>query len=96
VKVDHLESTNPGDQAEITFQFFGEPPFSLTLRVSTIPDKKNKKSKLLRMHTINNVEGYTHSFYTSQEGIYEVVQLQDLHCRYPRDEVSAGKLLEYR
>jgi hypothetical protein len=67
----------------------------MTLRVSTIPDKKNRKSKSLQMHTINNIVGHTHSFYTSQEGIYEVVQLQDRYCRYPREEVSGGKLLEY-
>ena len=78
------------------FQFFGEPPFSMTLRVSTIPDKKNRKSKPVQMHTINNVLGYTHSFYTSQEGVYEVVQLQDKYCRYPRDETGATKLLEYQ
>jgi hypothetical protein len=81
------------------FQFFGEPPFSMTLRVSSIADKKNRKSKSLQMHTINNVQGYTHSFYTSQEGVYEVVQLQDRYCRYPREEsgsaVAGGKVIEY-
>ena len=70
----------------------------MTLRVSSIQDKKNRKSRSLQMHTINNVQGYTHSFYTSQEGVYEVVQLQDRYCRYPREDVgssvAAGKLIE--
>ena len=81
------------------FQFVGEPPFNMTLRVSSITDKKNRKSKSLQMHTINNVQGYTHSFCTSQEGVYEVVQLQDRYCRYPREEsgstVVGGKVIEY-
>ena len=87
-----------GDQAEITFEFFGVPPFSMTLRISPISDKKTRKSKSLQMHTISNVQEHRHSFYTSQEGVYEVIQLQDKYCRYPRDEVAAaagGKLVEY-
>ena len=60
----------------------------MTIRVSSIKDKKNRKS--LQMHTINNVQGFTHSFYTSQEGVYEVVQLQDRYCRYPREEFGSA------
>jgi hypothetical protein len=70
----------------------------MTIRVSWIPDKNNRKSKSSQMHTINNVQGYRHSFFTSQEGVYEVIQLQDKYCRYPREEVGAaagGKLLDY-
>ena len=63
----------------------------MTLRVSPIQDKKNRKSKPSQIHTINNVEGHKHSFFTSQEGVYEVIQLQDKYCRYPREEVASGK-----
>ena len=83
-----------GDQAEITFELFGVPPFSMTLRVSSIQGK-NRKAKLLQMHTINNVLGHSHSFFTSQEGVYEVTQLQDRYCRYPREDTGSSKLLEY-
>jgi hypothetical protein len=76
-----------GDQAEISFQFYGEPPFSMTLRVSSVPDKKTRASKTLQMVTVDNIQGYTHKFTTSQSGKYEIVQLQDRYCRYPRKEL---------
>jgi len=85
-----------GEQAEIKFELFGVPPFSLTVRVLPVSDKKHKKQKSMQMHTINNIQDYTHSFFTSQDGDYEVVSLQDRYCRYPRDDGgSAGKAIEY-
>ena len=88
-----------GDQAEILFQFVGEPPFNMTLRVSSIADKKNRKSKSLQMHTINNVQGYTHWIYTSQGGVMRLFScgmgIVGIRERTVGSAVAGGKVIEY-
>ncbi|OLL22675.1 Nucleoporin POM152 [Neolecta irregularis DAH-3] len=70
------------------------PPFSFTYARTEVVDKKRKtKPKIYETHTVQTNE-HVYSLFTSQEGSYEVISLQDARCRYPHDLSTSQKLLK--
>ena len=68
-----------GDQAELVFHFTGTPPFSFTYTRSEYLGKP-PKLKPVESHSVANVEGHEYSIFTSTQGTYEVVSMEDAHC----------------
>lgn len=63
-----------GDTAELSFRFKGSPPFTFTYTRSVDGQVKERK-------TIKKVQSHQYSIFTKENGVYEVVALQDKHCR---------------
>lgn len=63
-----------GDTAELSFRFTGTPPFTFTYTRSVYGKVRERK-------TINKVTSHQHSIFTKEDGVYEVVALQDMYCR---------------
>ncbi|KAK6454697.1 uncharacterized protein RJT20DRAFT_60531 [Scheffersomyces xylosifermentans] len=80
-----VEDLHEGDQTEITFRFFGEPPFSLTyVRTTEAHEKKNKKAgksiEIVETHSIKDIWEFEHTVLASLEGTYEAIEVSDAHC----------------
>jgi nucleoporin POM152 len=77
-----------GGEAELSFEFWGTPPFEFTYIRSTNV-RKGKKSEVLDIkHDIS----YEHkmTIKTSDEGTYEVVAIKDKFCSFS-SQVPTGK-----
>ncbi|KAJ8099904.1 hypothetical protein POJ06DRAFT_254849 [Lipomyces tetrasporus] len=75
-----IQDIHEGDRAEIVFRFSGAPPFALTY---TRSEKIGRSSRelVLETHTISDIEEDTYSIYTSMEGVYEAISIEDRYCR---------------
>ncbi|KAG8897050.1 hypothetical protein FRB99_008481 [Tulasnella sp. 403] len=73
-----------GDQAHITFELLGTPPFTFTYQRTELPDpSKGKPPQVLETHTVSGVTSRTYSISSSQEGTWTVTFIADKYCRYP-------------
>ncbi|KAK9241015.1 hypothetical protein V1525DRAFT_447562 [Lipomyces kononenkoae] len=75
-----IQDIHEGDRAEILFRFSGTPPFTFTY---TRSDKigRSGRERVLETHTISDVTDNTYSIYTSMEGVYEAISIEDRYCR---------------
>lgn len=87
-----------GGQAEILFEFGGQPPFEFTYTRSSNTEKSGKKGVVLDMRSENSEE-HSKRIYASEEGTYEVVSIKDAHCAYTKPgvkvEQDSRKRLKY-
>lgn len=63
-----------GEQAELIFKFSGTPPFSFTYT------RSDARGKVIETHSVPAVDSYQYSIFTSLQGVYEVVTLEDKYC----------------
>ncbi|KAF2768976.1 hypothetical protein EJ03DRAFT_327756 [Teratosphaeria nubilosa] len=88
-----------GGEAEILFEFGGEPPFEFTWTRSTHSQRKGGKGVVLDMkHEVS--EGRVLRVKAGEEGVYEVVAVRDRWCRFVKPGVKVDwrereKLLEF-
>ncbi|KAK9355429.1 hypothetical protein V1523DRAFT_405212 [Lipomyces doorenjongii] len=75
-----IQDIHEGDRAEIVFRFSGTPPFAFTY---TRSEKigRSARERVLETHTISDVTDYSYSIYTSMEGVYEAISIEDRYCR---------------
>ncbi|KAF9074850.1 hypothetical protein BDP27DRAFT_1415766 [Rhodocollybia butyracea] len=78
-----LQDIHEGDQAEIIFELFGEPPFSFTYQRSELTTAKGKLGKVLETHTVSRIYSNEYSIFSALEGTFIVTSITDAHCRYP-------------
>ncbi|KAI6245450.1 Nucleoporin [Erysiphe necator] len=70
-----------GAEAELLFEFWGEPPFEFTYTRSSLITHKGQRSHVLETRHETSTE-YTKLIRSSQEGIYEVIAIKDRHCSF--------------
>ncbi|KAK9460066.1 uncharacterized protein V1516DRAFT_678824 [Lipomyces oligophaga] len=69
-----------GDRAEIVFSLAGSAPFSFTYTRSEQIGRGNK-FRVLETHTVSEVLSNQYSIYTSMQGVYEAISVEDRFCR---------------
>lgn len=74
-----VESIHEGDQAEIIFHLFGEPPFALTYTRSE-RDARGRM-KVMETHSVSGITEDTYRVFSSVSGTYAATQVYDAHCR---------------
>ncbi|KAG9036801.1 hypothetical protein FRB95_007899 [Tulasnella sp. JGI-2019a] len=74
-----------GEQATITFELSGTPPFTFTYQRTELPTGKKSRHapKVLETHTVSGISSKTYSIYSAQEGTWTVTFIADKFCRYP-------------
>lgn len=84
-----------GGEAEILFEFWGNPPFEFTYTRSTNARKGHKSEVLETRHEVSYE--YSKTVQSSLEGTYEVVAIKDKFCSFStQKETGAGqKYLTY-
>ncbi|KAK9457687.1 hypothetical protein V1511DRAFT_181201 [Dipodascopsis uninucleata] len=75
-----IQDIHEGDRAEIIFHFVGTPPFSFTY-IRSERTGRSGKERVLETHTVSDIYDYSYSIYTSTEGIYEAISIEDKYCR---------------
>ncbi|KAL0951581.1 hypothetical protein HGRIS_008263 [Hohenbuehelia grisea] len=80
------QDIHEGDQAEIVFTLFGEPPFTFTYQRAELSTKKGKPGKILETHTVSRVHEHTYSVFSAMEGTWTVTSISDRYCRYPQGQ----------
>lgn len=81
------EDIHAGEKAEILFTFKGVPPFKLTytrtIEGNTLDRKAGKKyrDRFVETQVVENIQGYEYSIWTSLDGTYEAVGVEDSRCR---------------
>ncbi|KAK9470859.1 uncharacterized protein V1510DRAFT_244950 [Dipodascopsis tothii] len=75
-----VQDIHEGDRAEIVFKFTGTPPFSFTYTRSERVGR-SRKQRVLETHSVSDVHDYTYSIYTSMEGSYEAMSIEDRYCK---------------
>ncbi|KAJ7631073.1 hypothetical protein FB45DRAFT_979222 [Roridomyces roridus] len=84
------QDIHEGDQAEITFTLFGEPPFTFTYqRAEPSPKKGGKPGKVLETHTVSRINKHEYSIFSAMEGTWTVTSISDRYCRYPQAQSDA-------
>lgn len=74
-----VQHINEGDQAELIFTFSGTPPFSFTYARSELVGKPARE-KVVETHSVSKIDGHQYSIYTSMQGTYEVISVEDAYC----------------
>ncbi|CAN6663552.1 nucleoporin Pom152p [Trichomonascus vanleenenianus] len=74
-----VQDIHEGDQAELIFTFTGTPPFSFTYTRSEMVGRP-PRPKVIETHSVTDVYDYEYSIFTSMQGIYEAIALQDAYC----------------
>lgn len=86
---DSYVDIHEGGEAEILFEFGGEPPFEFTYTRSSNTDKGGKKGKILDMRSEISDEK-SMKIWASEEGTYEVVAIKDKFCAYSKPGAGLG------
>ncbi|KAJ3213068.1 hypothetical protein HDU67_003416 [Dinochytrium kinnereticum] len=90
---DLVEDIREGDEASIVIEFKGEPPFSFTYRRTELnlasafdmpSTKKGGSDETFETFTVSGIESKQYVIVTSQEGVFNVVAVNDRYCGYPR------------
>jgi nucleoporin POM152 len=84
---DSYVDIHEGGQAEILFEFGGQPPFEFTYTRSSNSEKGGKKGVVLDMRSESSEE-HSMRIFASEEGTYEVVSIKDAHCAYTKPGVK--------
>lgn len=84
---DSYVDIHEGGEAEILFEFGGEPPFEFTYTRSSNTEKGGKKGRILDMRSEVSEERQMR-IWASEEGTYEVVAIKDAHCSYTKPGVN--------
>jgi nucleoporin POM152 len=89
---DSYVDIHEGSEAEILFEFGGEPPFEFTYTRSANSDKKGKPGRGEVLDMKSEVS-YEHSMRIAahEEGTYEVIAIKDRYCAYSRPGVKVGE-----
>lgn len=79
------DNIREGDQATISFELLGTPPFTFTYQRTELmtPEKRGKPLQVLETHTVSGVTSHTYSISSSNEGTWTVTFIADKYCRYP-------------
>lgn len=87
---DSYVDIHEGGEAEILFEFGGEPPFEFTYTRSSNAERKGGRGVVLDMRSEVSEE---HSLRVAahEEGTYEVVAIKDRFCAYSRPGVKVGE-----
>ncbi|KAF2166240.1 hypothetical protein M409DRAFT_66723 [Zasmidium cellare ATCC 36951] len=80
---DSYVDIHEGGEAEILFEFGGEPPFEFTYTRSSNTEKGGKKGKVLDMRSEVSEERSL-KVWASEEGTYEVTTIKDKFCSYTK------------
>ncbi|ANB14219.1 Pom152p [Sugiyamaella lignohabitans] len=73
------QDIHEGDQAELIFSFTGTPPYSFTYTRSELVGRPAKLT-VVESHSVSDVNSSEYSIFTSTQGTYEVVALEDAYC----------------
>jgi len=84
---DSYVDIHEGGEAEILFEFGGQPPFEFTYTRSSNTDKSGKKGVVLDMRSDDSQE-HSKRIFASEEGTYEVVSIKDAHCAYSKPGIK--------
>lgn len=74
-----VQDIHEGDQAELVFSFTGTPPFSFVYTRSELVGRP-PRPKVIETHSVADVEGHKYSIFTSVQGIYEAISIEDAYC----------------
>ncbi|KAG9019121.1 hypothetical protein FRB90_006189 [Tulasnella sp. 427] len=79
------DNIREGDQASISFELLGTPPFTFTYQRTELmtSEKRGKPLQVLETHTVSGVTSNTYTISSSQEGTWTVTFIADKFCRYP-------------
>jgi len=79
------DTIKEGDQATITFDLIGTPPFTFTYQRTELarPDRRGKPLQVMETHTVSGVTGHSYTVSSSSEGTWTVTFIADKYCRYP-------------
>lgn len=83
-----IQDIHEGDQAEIIFHLKGTPPFTF---VYTRSECVGRRCKIVETTTVPNVQGYEYSIYTSMQGTYEAIAIEDKFCSYTGEGKGHGR-----
>ncbi|KAK9465027.1 hypothetical protein V1512DRAFT_277777 [Lipomyces arxii] len=75
-----IQDIHEGDRAEIVFHLSGTPPFTFTYTRSERVGRSSRE-RVLETHTISDVHENSYSIFTSMEGAYEAISVEDRYCR---------------
>ncbi|KAL2210754.1 hypothetical protein CC79DRAFT_530041 [Sarocladium strictum] len=76
-----------GNEVDISFEFWGTPPFEFTYTRSSNAKKGQKSVVLETRHDVSHE--YSKVVKASQEGTYEVVAIKDKFCSFSTQQVEA-------
>lgn len=79
-----IQDIHEGDQAEILFTFSGTPPFSFTYTRSELVGNP-PKLKVVETNTVSHIYAYQYSIFTSMQGTYEAISVEDAYCSVSSD-----------
>lgn len=65
-----IQDIHEGDQAEIVFTLFGQPPFTFTYQRTELSPKKGSQGKVLETHTVSGVTTKEYSIFSAMEGMF--------------------------
>lgn len=74
-----------GAEADLLFEFWGEPPFEFTYTRSSLKTHKGQRSHVLETRYETSTE-FTKLIRSSQEGVYEVIAIKDRYCSFALDK----------
>ncbi|KAK9479247.1 hypothetical protein V1514DRAFT_305271 [Lipomyces japonicus] len=75
-----IQDIHEGDRAEIVFKFSGTPPYSFTYTRSEKIGRSGKE-RVVETHTVADVHEDSYSIWTSMEGVYEAMSIEDRYCK---------------
>ncbi|KAK7207465.1 hypothetical protein BZA70DRAFT_233542 [Myxozyma melibiosi] len=74
-----VSDIHEGDRAEIVFTLEGAAPFAFTYTRSERAG--HNKYRVVETHTVTDVYEDSYSIFTSMEGVYEAISIEDRYCR---------------
>lgn len=87
-----IQDIHEGDQAEIVFSFDGTPPFSFTYTRSEMVGNP-PKLKVVETNTVSQVFGHQYSVFTSLQGTYEAIAMEDAYCSVSSEALWDSKVV---
>lgn len=73
-----IQDIHEGDQAEIIFTLKGTPPFNFVYTRSECTRKG--RCKVVETNMVNDVQSHEYVIYTSMQGTYEAISVEDKYC----------------